>query len=476
MNTFPVRTRIAPSPTGLPHIGTIFQALLDYIIAKQLKGKFILRIEDTDQKRLEPLAEQAVYDALTWVGIHPDESPQVGGAYGPYRQSERLALYQKYAQQLVADDHAYYCFCSPERLASVRDQCQKDGRPPMYDKLCRSLPPAEAREKAKHEPSVIRLKIPSATTIVVDDVVRGAISFQSNDIDDQVLLKSDGFPTYHLAVVVDDHLMQISHVIRGEEWLSSAPKHMLLYDCFGWEKPIFFHTPTLRNPDKSKLSKRHGHTSVTWYRSEGILPEALINFLLSIVWTHPEQLDIFSLQDAIELFKFSAVHITGPIVDLAKLRWLNGQYIRQYSPADFLLLAQPFLPADFPKEKAAEILPLIQERLEQLNQIESLTDFFYRPIEVTTEKLLAKANSELVMNQLSQTIEQLENLPEWSLEQVEASMRDLQEKNSWLRKQYFMLLRYAITGKTATPPLFETILVMGKSQTTERLSVARAQL
>ncbi|HNQ16609.1 MAG TPA: glutamate--tRNA ligase [Candidatus Woesebacteria bacterium] len=468
-----IRTRVAPSPTGLPHIGTVFQALLDYIIAKQNKGTFVLRIEDTDQKRLDPQAEQAVYEALEWVNIQPDESPKAGGAFGPYRQSERLLLYHKYAQQLVDQGAAYYCFCSAERLESVRNQMQKDGKPPMYDKLCRSISPSEAKERAAAEPHVIRLKVPTQTQISVLDAVRGTIVFNSDDIDDQVLLKSDGFPTYHLAVVVDDHLMEISHVVRGEEWLSSAPKHILLYDYFNWQKPVFFHTPTLRNPDKSKLSKRHGHTTVEWYRSEGIVPEALINFLLSIVWTHPDQSDIFSLQEAIELFKFQSVHITGPIVDLAKLRWINGQYIRAYSKNDFVNLAQPFLPADFPKEKAASILPLIHERLEQLNQIESLTDFFYRPIVLDEKPLLQRSTAEVVINQLTGTIDRLEALPEWNLHQIEDAIRSLQEKNDWQRKQYFMLLRYSTTGKSATPPLFETIEVLGKTLTIDRLISAR---
>lgn len=474
--TTSVRTRVAPSPTGLPHIGTLLQTLLDYIIAKQHDGKLILRIEDTDQKRLDPNAEAAIESALDWISIHPDESPFKSGPFGPYRQSERLPLYKKYAEQLLADGHVYYCFCTPERLAQVRDEMQKAGKAPMYDKHCRDLDSTEAANRAKTEPHVVRLKVPADQTIAVHDVVRGAISFESNTIDDQVLLKSDGFPTYHLAVVVDDHLMEISHVVRGEEWLSSAPKHILLYDFFGWPKPLFFHTPTLRNPDKSKLSKRHGHTSVTWYQSQGFLPEAVINFLLSIVWTHPEQLDIFSLQDAVADFTFDAVHITGPIVDLQKLRWLNGQYIRALSPAAFFDLATPFLPADFPRAKATNILPLIHERIEQLNEIESLTEFFYRNVSWDTAQLLKRADHELVTAQLQQTESALSLLPSWTTTTVEEAVRKLQEDNEWHKRQFFMLLRYVVTGKTATPPLFETLVALGKSQTIERLNAASTQL
>lgn len=471
-----VRTRLAPSPTGKPHIGTLLQALLDYIIAQQQGGSFILRIEDTDQKRLDPEAETAVYDALSWIRLFPSESPKRGGPFAPYRQSERLDLYQKYATELVQTDHAYYCFCSSERLATVRDEQQKHGKPPMYDKHCRSLDPAEAYRRAQNEPYVIRLKVPQNSSITVSDIVRGEITFQTNDIDDQVLLKSDGFPTYHLAAVVDDHLMEISHVVRGEEWLSSAPKHILLYDFFGWPKPIFFHTPTLRNPDKSKLSKRHGHTSVTWYQEEGFIPDAVVNFLLSIVWSHPEQKDVFSLQEAVELFRFSAVHITGPIVDLAKLRWLNGQYLRSLSIEAFVAKATNFLPPDFPSEKAADILSLIHERIEQLNQIEMLTDFFYRPVTIETKQLTKKATDDLVIDQLEKTIDALTKLPTWEVSTVELAIRTLQEQYDWHVRQYFMLLRYVVTGKTATPPLFETIAVVGKTETLERMSNAMSLL
>ena len=471
-----VRTRVAPSPTGSPHIGTLFQALLDYIIAQQNNGTFILRVEDTDQKRLDTTAEQAIYDALEWIGLTPDESPKTGGPFAPYRQSERLPLYQKYADQLIDTGHAYYCFCSSERLEMVRNQMQQNGKPPMYDKHCRALPLTESKERARTEPHVVRLKVPSNTEIIVDDMVRGPIVFNSADVDDQVLLKSDGFPTYHLAVVVDDHLMQISHVVRGEEWISSAPKHILLYDFLDWQKPLFFHTPTLRNPDKSKLSKRHGNTSVAWYRSEGFLPQALTNFLLSIVWTHPEQLDIFDLQSAIKLFTFQAVHITGPIVDLAKLRWLNGQYLRALTVDELLTVAKPYLPDDFPVQKGPEIVTLIRERLEQLNQIEALTDFFFRPVKLEKEKLLSKATVELVAAQLATTFDSLSGIPAWDLTEIEKILRKVQEEYNWQRKQYFMLIRYVVTGKSATPPLFETIAVLGKSLTIDRLVTAQLLL
>ncbi|MCL5676265.1 MAG: glutamate--tRNA ligase, partial [Patescibacteria group bacterium] len=271
-----VRTRIAPSPTGYPHIGTIYQALFDYAYAKKFGGRFIVRIEDTDRNRLVEDAENKIFSGLDWFGLIENESARKGGKFAPYRQSQRLNIYKKYAEELVQKGNAYYCFCSKERLEEIRQLMQKAGKPPMYDKHCRNLPKEEIEANLKKKnPFVIRLKVPENKTIVVKDEIRGEISFDSNTIDDQVILKADGFPTYHLAVVVDDHLMEISHVVRGEEWLSSAPKHFLLYDFFGWEKPLFFHTPIIRNPDKSKFSKRQGHTNIDWYKEQGYLPEAI---------------------------------------------------------------------------------------------------------------------------------------------------------------------------------------------------------
>ena len=467
-----VRTRVAPSPTGMPHIGTLLQSILDYVVAEQHAGSFIVRIEDTDQKRFVEGAEQAVYDALRWLGITPKESALHGGSFGPYRQSERLELYAQFAKQLVDQGDAYYCFCSQDRLEKIRAEQQAGGLPPKYDKHCRNLDPIEANQRMRLEPHVIRLKVPQDQTIVVEDVVRGSISFESSHIDDQVLMKSDGFPTYHLACVVDDHLMEISHVIRGEEWLSSAPKHVLLYDYFGWQKPIFFHTPTLRNLDKSKLSKRQGHTSVEWYIKEGFLPEALTNFLISIIWTHPEQKDIYSLEEVVKLFTFSSVHITGPIVDLQKLRWINGQYIRSMNLEQFVAVSENFLPPDFPRSKAMELLALVQERTEQLNQIEELTSFFYRTFLLDPRIIFAKADAQLVETQLSKTLKIIETT-EWIVSEIESNIRTLQEEHDWHKRQFFMLLRYVSTGKTATPPLFETMHALGKTELLARLQKAQ---
>lgn len=467
-----VRTRVAPSPTGQPHFGLLLQALINTIIARQNQGAFVLRIEDTDQKRYDPQAEAAILDALNWANLTPDEGPHHPGAFGPYRQSERLELYQQTATKLIEHGHAYYCFCSPERLAQVRDEQQKNKQVPMYDKLCRALDPAEATRRAQAEPHVVRLKVPANQTIVLNDEIRGAISFQSDLVDDQVLLKSDGFPTYHLAVVVDDHAMEISHVVRGEEWLSSAPKHVLLYQMLQWEAPKFIHTPTLRNPDKSKLSKRHGHSAIQWYQEKGYLPEAVINFLLNIVWTHPQQLEQFSLEQVLPLIAIADLHITGPIVNLEKLNWLNGLYIRQLSDQQLEERLIPFIPSHFPQHSLPLTIPLIKDRLTTLSDFSELTSFFYGSITVEPTNLLKRATANEVTEQLSATLTTLSTLQPWTHEAIEAQIRRLQTEHDWSRKQYFMMLRYAVTGKTATPPLFETMSVIGQAEICSRLESA----
>lgn len=472
-----VRTRIAPSPTGFPHVGTIFQGVLDYVYAKQNHGQFIIRIEDTDRSRYVEGAEDAIYESLEWAGIVPDEGPKYGGPVGPYRQSERLDIYQKYAKELIDKGHAYYCFCSPERLDQVRKDKQAAGLPPMYDRLCRNIDPASAAKRANSEPHVIRMKIPDNEQIITHDLVRGDVIFDSNTIDDQVIMKSDGYPTYHLAVVVDDHLMNITFMVRGEEWLSSAPKHILLYRYFGWKPPTMLHTPLLRNPDKSKLSKRHGHASVKWYRELGYLPEALINFLASRIWNHPEGKEIYTLNELIEKFKIEDIHIMSPIADLKKLDWMNGLWIRSLSNEELISRLQSFKPAGLTDQRLIQVLPLIKERLVKLSDVESLTHFFYQEPAINTSLILkqAKMTPPKLISYLNKVIETIA-LIEWSVPTLETNLRALQEQEGLKPRPAFMSLRLAITGDEATPPLFDVMHILGKDTCINRLKHAIGQL
>ncbi len=467
-----IRTRIAPSPTGMPHIGTVFQALFDYVFAHKHSGQFLIRIEDTDQTRLVADAESAIYQALEWFQLTPDEGPVYGGDFGPYRQSQRLEIYQQHAQTLIDQGHAYYCFCSPERLTQVRQEMQQVGKPPMYDQHCLHLDPKESALRAQTQPHVVRLHVPSNQTITFTDLIRGQINFDSNTVDDQVVLKSDGFPTYHLAVVVDDHLMNISHVVRGEEWISSTPKHILLYRFFGWKLPQFIHTPLLRNPDHSKLSKRHGHASVSWYRDQGYIPEATLNFLATRVWNHPKGQEIFSLQELIHHFDWKDMHIQGPVVDLDKLDWYNGQYIRKLSPKELTQRLKPYLPSGFPSHKLSQVVPLIQDRLTKLSDFTHLTSFISDYQLPHPDLLLKKSTAPEVHHQLETTIKSLKSLSSWTSPHIESAIRQLQEQKNWHKSQYFMMIRLSVTGKATTPPLFETLTFLGKTTTLTRLQQA----
>src|SRR5881296_1538183 len=328
-----VRTRIAPSPTGDPHVGTAYVALFNYAWARRNGGQFVLRIEDTDRQRSHPSSERMIFEALRWLGLSWDEGPDVGGPHGPYRQSERTEIYRQHAEELLRRGGAYLCFCTPERLEALRAEQREKKLPSGYDGRCRSLPPEEARRRrAAGEAHVVRLAMPSEDSMVVADLLRGDIRFERPQMDDQVLLKSDGYPTYHLANVVDDHLMRITHVIRAEEWLSSTPKHVLLYQAFGWEPPVFMHMPLLRNADRSKISKRKNPVSLEFYERQGYLPEALLNFLALMGWSMSDDREVFRIDEMIEEFSFARVNLGGPVFDLQKLEWLNGVYIRQLPP------------------------------------------------------------------------------------------------------------------------------------------------
>ncbi|MFH1244269.1 MAG: glutamate--tRNA ligase [bacterium] len=467
-----VRTRIAPSPTGIAHLGTAYTAMRNLAIARQNGGQFIVRIEDTDRERYVEGAVEVIFDALKWLGLTHDEGPDQGGPHAPYTQSERLPIYQEHAQQLVDKGQAYYCFCTKERLEQVRADQLAQKTLPHYDKLCRNLDPALASKRASAEPHVIRLKVPGEGITICQDLIRGNIEFQNSGIDDQVLLKSDGYPTYHLGVVVDDHLMQITHIIRGEEWLSSSPKHILIYQAFGWPLPVFAHLPIIRNQDHSKMSKRKNDVSILSHRDRGYLPEALNNFMALMGWSHPEKKDIFTLDEFLQLFTLDRVTLTAPVYDLDKLNWLNGMYIRALSDVELAKRLTPFLPPDCPAKLVSSILPLIKERLVTLRDFEGLTSFFYRNIAVDPAILTKKSTPDEAKLQLTTTVKTLTKIDHklWTHENIEEKIRSIVTKEGWKPSQYFMMLRVAITGKTATPPLFETMAVLGRTPTLSRLS------
>ncbi len=465
-----MRTRIAPSPTGIAHVGTAWMSMFDLALARQSCGQFLVRIEDTDRTRFVEDAEAKIYEAFQWLGIEYDEGGEKGGAHGPYKQSERLDIYQKYIQELLDKDHAYYCFCSSERLDQMRKDQQKAGQLPKYDRLCRTLTAEEVQKKlVAGEKAVVRLKVPDAGKIEWSDAIRGAVEFDLSMVDDQVLIKSDTFPTYHFAVVVDDHLMEITHVLRGEEWISSTPKHLLVYQAFGWEPPVFAHMPLIRNEDKSKLSKRKNDVSILSYRDKGYLPEALLNFIALLGWSHPEKKEIFSFAEFLQVMSLDRVQKTGPVFDVKKLDWMNGMYIRELPAEELKKRLDVYLPADFPRERIDEILPLVVERLVTLKDIEALTTFFYREVAPEQKVLLQKSTTEEVVVQIDDTVEKLSALKSWEVAELETAIRSLQEDKNWKKNQYFMMLRVAVTGESATPPLFDTLKVIGKDKVLERL-------
>ncbi len=461
-----VRTRIAPSPTGEDlHIGNLYTALINWVWAKKNKGKFIVRIEDTDRQRLVKGAEERILQTLRNFGLEPDEDPIKGGSYEPYRQSERINLYQEYAHQLVEMGAAYYCTCSKERLDEVRKKQIAQKKIPRYDGHCRNLNIQRSNlEEGKY---VVRLKIPENKKIIVEDLLRGKIIFDSNNIDDQILLKSDGYPTYHLAVVIDDYLMKISHVIRAEEWLSSTPKHILLYEAFGWEKPIFCHLPILRNPDRSKLSKRKNPVWASWYLSQGYLPEAVLNYLALMGWSHPQEKEIFSLDELIEVFDLKDIHIVGPAFDPVKLEWMNGEYIRKSQNSNLksqiLEYYKKYHNRQLPVEIVEKTIPLIKERIKKLADYWDYCQFFYeRPKSYEVD---LKDKEEL----LRKIYQRLEKIEEFTVLKIGEEMMKLVKEENLKTGKFFMDLRVAITGKKISPPLNESMEILGKEECLERI-------
>lgn len=457
-----VRTRIAPSPTGEDlHIGNLYTALINWAVARKNNGKFVVRVEDTDRRRFVKGAEEQILASLSAFGLSPDESPKSGGEFGPYRQSERLEIYKKYAEELVERGVAYHCYCTKERLDELRKKQQAEKKVPKYDKYC--LKQVQNPKFKVQNSFVVRLNVPENKEIVFNDLIHGEIKFNSNDIDDQVLLKSDGFPTYHLAVVVDDYLMKISHVIRAEEWISSTPKHILLYEAFGWEKPIFAHLPILRNPDRSKLSKRKNPVWASWYLKEGFLPEAILNYLALMGWSHPDQKEIFSLEEFIKAFDLKDVKSVGPVFDVTKLEWMNGEYIRKAQISKLKAQVLEFYNNEYSQDIVEKSIPLIQERIKKLSDYLPLCEFFFKK-PVSYEIPLSKYSK-----MLSSVSSQLLNISEWKADIIGEVMQTVAKDSGMKNSEFFMAVRVAITGKKISPPLNESMEILGKQECLERL-------
>ncbi len=481
------RLRFAPSPTGYLHIGGLRTALYNYLFSQHNDGKFILRIEDTDQTRLVEGAIENLIESLEWAGIKYDEGVFIEdgkvvqkGEYGPYIQSERLDIYKKYVDKLVENGHAYNCFCTKERLESLREEQKTKGLVPKYDGLCRGVSKEEAAKRiADGEEHVIRLKLPKDKDIKFHDIVRGNITINSDDIDDQVLLKSDGYPTYHMAVVVDDYLMKITHIVRGEEWLASTPKHVYLYEVFGWEPPIYVHLPTVLNKERKKLSKRHGDVSVDDFREKGYLPEGLINYLALVGWSPEDNEEIFSMDELVKQFTFERVSKAGGIFDKDKLDWVNGHYIRNASVEEITDMAIPYLKEagliddDFVKTNYEWLKILIHSVKESLSTVQESVDkvefIFQNKVDIVEEDALETLKTEGLQDILSAIKEELDNKESISMDYAKGFMKIIQKKSGVKGKNLFMPTRAVLTGSVHGPDLVSILYLLGKENILKRI-------
>jgi len=461
--------------------------MFDWLLARHTGGKFILRIEDTDVARRVEGAEEAIMGGLRWLGLEWDEGPDVGGDYGPYYQSQRLHLYEQAAERLVKQGDAYYCYCSPERLKEIRDEQVRRKQSPGYDRLCRELTPGQrAKKEAEGIRPVVRFKVPYEGQTSFHDFVYGDVVFENSTLDDFVMLKSDGYPTYHLANVVDDTAMEISHVIRGEEWLSSVPRHLLMYHALGYEPPLYAHNPLILGPDRAKLSKRQGAISILEYSEQGYLPETMFNFIALIGWSLDDKTEIMTRQELVENFSLERMGKTGAIFDMKKLEWMNGIYIRSLSPEDFARHSLPFLEKGLPAEVKlpldtdyiGRMLPLVQERVKTLAEVPELVRFFFidepgYPADSLIGKGMTDKESRRALEVCQQRLGELES---FDTEKLEALLRPLAEELELKTGQLFGTLRVATTGRTAAPPLFETMAVLGKERCLKRIMVAVTKL
>ncbi len=467
-----VRVRIGPSPTGDPHVGTAYIALFNYVFAKKHGGKFILRVEDTDQQRSKPQWESMLLSSLKWLGLEWDEGPDIGGPHAPYRQSERAAIYQEHAAKLLENGAAYQCFCTPGRLKKLREEQRARKQNPGYDGHCIGLSDAERAALLKEgTASVIRLKVNKAGKTSFYDKLRGEVVFENVQVDDQVLMKSDGLPTYHLANVVDDHLMGITHVMRAEEWITSTPKHVLLYAAFSWPLPEFIHMPLLRNKDKSKISKRKNPVSLNYYKEAGFLPEALKNYLGMMGWTMPDEREKFSVPEMIEHFTFDRMSLGGPVFDIQKLSWLNGLYLRESTPEAMVKNLRKNILSD---ERLLQVARLVHERVDKLEDFVDAVGFFFNGElaydEAARKLMVPKTKSPKEMAHIFKILlERIDAMAAIERSDIEATLKALCQEESFKPKELFMPVRIAVTGRKATPGLWETMEVLGKERCRRRL-------
>ena len=486
----PVRVRLAPSPTGDPHVGTIRQAIWTWLYARHTGGRFILRIEDTDQTRYVEGTVGRIMDSLRWLGLDWDEGPDVGGEYGPYVQSERTSLYREAADRLLASGNAYRCFATAEELKEMREAQQARKEPPRYDGRYRDYPKDQAEQRAADgEPHVLRFAMPLEGSTTFTDLLRGEITFANKELDDFVILKSDGFPTYHLAHVVDDTAMQISHVTRGEEWLPSAPRHVQLFDALGYDEPVWVHAPVILGPDGGKLSKRHGAKNVLEYADEGYLSDALFNFLAITGWALDDHTEIFTRDRLIEVFDLADLSKNPAGFDDTKLEWMNGLYMRE-TPEDELAEVfrqrlerdlAPDIPRPLDQALVESFAPLVRERVKLLSELAPLVEFFFRgdvPPPPNDEFLVKKWRDRGpdAADALGSVIARLEPVDPWATEAIEGAMRTAAEELDIRAGDLFALARLAVTGTRISPPLFESMEIVGKGLSVERIEAAAAQL
>lgn len=477
-----VRVRFAPSPTGYLHIGGARTALFNWLFARKMGGKLILRIEDTDVARLKEDSVSQILTSLKWLGINWDEGPEVGGDYGPYYQSERFDIYRKYCQQLVDEGKAYYCFCTPEELEDQREKQRQAKQPFRYARTCRDLTPEEVKARIDAGASYsVRLKIPAEGSVVVHDLIHGDVTFNMDQYDDFVIMKSNGIPTYNFAVVIDDHLMGMTHVMRAEEHLSNTPKQLLVYQAFGWEPPKFGHMSMILAPDRSKLSKRHGATSVEEFRSQGFVAEAIVNYLTLLGWGPGDEREIFSLQDTVELFELEQMSKKAAIYDTKKLTWMNGQYLSELPLEKILPEVKPFFVKDGyvdedwfaeNEEYFAKLVDTVRVRVKTLQEIADASDYFFKDVESYDEKGVAKHFKPEAVALLEECIAAVEADDVYSLETTEAAYNKIAADNNLALGKVIHPTRLALTGRTVSPGMFDVMVLLGKEKTLARLRKA----